>query len=123
MRRGKYNARKTTYEGIRFDSMREGTRYLDLRMLQRAGEVVELQVHPTFELRGEPSVRWLVQASIDVDGPDPLPPIGKYTPDFLIIYATGEIVVEDVKGVRTRDYILRKKLFEVCHWPLVVTEV
>ena len=47
----KYNARKTPYEGYVFDSGKECQRYKDLRLLEKAGEIYGLTVHPKFILQ------------------------------------------------------------------------
>lgn len=104
----KFNARKTEIDGYRFASVKEGGRYWDLLMLQRAGDVKSFRVHPEYRLV--------------VNGKD----IGKMTLDFEVIWANGEITIEDVKGGRatkTEAYSLRKRVFEACHAPLVVTEL
>lgn len=46
----KYHARQTVIDGIRFDSLREGERYCELVILQKAGEIDLLEVHPKFEI-------------------------------------------------------------------------
>jgi len=92
----KYHAIPTEVDGIRFDSRGEARRYQELKLLQAAGEISHLGVHPSWELV--------------VNGVK----IGKYTADFE--YREGkEYVVEDYKGVRTRDYVLRKKLMLALH--------
>lgn len=90
----KYGARKTVVDGITFDSKREARRYVELRLLQRAGEISELELQKRYEL---------------------IPKQGKerpvyYTADFVYKDKNGETVVEDAKGCRTRDYIIRRKL-------------
>ena len=50
-RRGRYgNVKKPVFDGIRFDSHREMQRYCDLKLLQIAGEISELKVHPRYPL-------------------------------------------------------------------------
>jgi len=96
MRRNKYNARKTEIDGIVFDSIRESRRYSDLKLRQFAGEISHLEIHPAWDL--------------DVNNVH----IGKYTADFIYI-ENGKAVIEDSKGVKTRDYILRKKLMKALY--------
>lgn len=50
MRHGKYNARQTTVKGIRFASAAEAARYLELVLLERAGEIHGLRVQPRYPL-------------------------------------------------------------------------
>ena len=96
MARNKYNAKKTTINGITFHSKKEAERYLVLMSMEQAGEITELELQP----------RW----PLVVNGVK----IGRYTADFQYRQG-GRLVVEDVKGVRTRDYVLRKKLMRACY--------
>ena len=49
--KGRYgNVQKITEDGIRFDSKREYLRYVDLKLIQRAGEIDTLRVHPKFPI-------------------------------------------------------------------------
>jgi len=91
----KYRNRKVTIDGITFDSEKEGQRYQELKLLQRAGKIRDLRMQVEFELipkqAGERAC--------------------KYKADFVYHLAgTGEMVVEDVKGKRTREYIIKRKL-------------
>lgn len=96
----KYGAKKTTVYGRTFDSKREAEYYLELLDLKRRGEVVSITLQPSFEL---------LEGFVDNAGYKQLPIT--YTPDFLVEYADGHTEVVEVKGMKTRDYILRKKLF------------
>lgn len=96
----KYGAQKTTMCGRTFDSKREAEYYLELLDLKRRGEVVSITLQPSFEL---------LEGFVDNAGYKQLPIT--YTPDFLVRYADGHTEVVEVKGMKTRDYILRKKLF------------
>ena len=96
----KYNARKTTVCGHTFDSKREAEWYMMLREKLRLGEIKHLECQPTYTL---------LEGFRDNQG-KPQKPI-TYTPDFLVEYDDGRREVIEVKGVRTRDYVLRKKLF------------
>ena len=97
MRRNKYGNHKTTIDGITFDSKREASRYLELKLLQAAGEIQDLVLQPPFEL--------IVQGGKVV---------GKYYADFQ--YRVGaRVVVEDAKGTRTDVYRLKKKIVEAVH--------
>ena len=96
----KYNARKTTVCGRTFDSKRESEWYMMLREKQRLGKIKNLECQPTYTL---------LEGFRDNQG-KPQKPI-TYTPDFLVEYDDGRREVIEVKGLRTRDYQLRKKLF------------
>jgi Protein of unknown function (DUF1064) len=95
----KYRAVRTTIDGITFDSKREAARYLELRTLERAGLITNLQRPKPYQLT--------------VNGVK----IGRYKPDFTYV-ENGAEVVEDVKSPATkkaRDYVLRKKLMLAIH--------
>lgn len=97
----KYHARKVIVNGETFDSEKEYRRWCELRLLERAGEIRYLK-------RQVPYV--LVPAQRDQDG-KLLEREVTYKADF--VYddtATGRTVVEDTKGVRTPEYILKRKL-------------
>ena len=95
----KYNARGVDADGIHFDSRAEYRRYLDLQLMERAGEITGLTVHPEYEL--QPHFRYNGKTERAI----------KYTPDFEYINSNGLKVCEEVKGCITKDYVLRKKLF------------
>ena len=96
----KYNARKTTVCGNTFDSRREAEIYLDLLSRKQAGEVLRIGLQPQYTL---------LEGFRDNTGKNQKPIT--YTADFFVTYADGHSEVIEVKGVRTRDYLLRKKLF------------
>ena len=87
----KYGAIRTEVDGQWFDSKAEAKRYQELKIMVRAGIVKNLQVHERF--------------AIIVGGKT----VGQYEADFTY-YENGKQVVEDVKGVKTDVYKLKKKL-------------
>ena len=96
-RASKYRARKTVVDGIEFDSAKEAKRYTKLRDMERAGEIQELRLQVPFELL----------PSFECDG---VKYRGmKYIADF-VYYRNGVLVVEDVKGAKTPEYRMKKKL-------------
>jgi hypothetical protein len=113
--RSKYHATPLVVDGIRFASTREARRYGELKLLERAGQIWDLTLQPTFALHA-PGTAVIQVAST---GPGdlgyrhvPAPPIGVYRADFAYATKTGT-VVEDVKGVRTALYQWKKKHVEV----------
>lgn len=102
----KYGAKKCTVDGIEFDSMREARRYRELSLLLRAGEITELKLQVPFELipkqGGERAVI--------------------YKADFVYKDKAGNTVVEDSKGYRTKEYIIKRKLLLWRHG-IAITEV
>lgn len=98
MRRNKFGARKTVLDGLTFDSKLEARRWSELRMLERAGEIVGLQRQVPFDLA--------VNGHL----------VCRYIADFCFTAtSTGERIVEDVKGVMTPEFRLKAKLMEACH--------
>lgn len=96
-RGSKYNARKTVIDGIQFDSAKEAKRYTRLRALEDEGKIQHLRLQVPFELL----------PSFECDG---VKYRGmKYVADFVYV-RDGKQVVEDVKGVKTQEYKLKKKL-------------
>ena len=96
-RANKYHAKKTTVDGIEFDSAKEAKRYAKLRALEDAGKIQHLRLQVPFELL----------PSFECDG---VKYRGmSYVADF-VYYRDGKQVVEDVKGVKTPEYKLKKKL-------------
>ncbi len=94
----KYHNQKTLYNGIQFDSRKEATRYQELTLLERAGMICNLELQPRYNLV--------------VNGQK----LGFYKADFRYkVRATGEVIVEDVKGVRTAVYMLKKKLVKALY--------
>ena len=96
---GKYRNRKTTVDGITFDSAKEANRYAELRLLQRAGEIFDLQRQVPFVLipKQERNGKVVERAVV-------------YKADFVYKDMNGEEIVEDVKGLLTKEYILKRKL-------------
>jgi hypothetical protein len=97
----KYKAKKTVIDGHEFPSRREAEYYLLYKSMLQRGEIKNLQLQPRFEL---------IPAYVNWEGKKRRPM--NYTADFLLTYPDGRLVVVEVKGYKTRDYQLRRKLFE-----------
>nr|UWI38767.1 MAG: Protein of unknown function (DUF1064) [Bacteriophage sp.] len=96
--RSKYHAKKTTVDGITFDSRREADRYLVLKSMEEDGAIEDLRRQVRYEL----------VPAFDVDGKHYRPVY--YVADFVYV-EDGKEVVEDVKGMITDVYKLKSKLF------------
>lgn len=96
--RSKYHAKKTTVDGITFDSKREADRYLVLKSMEEDGAIENLRRQIRYEL----------VPAFDVDGKHYRPVY--YVADFTY-RKDGKEVIEDVKGMRTDVYRLKSKLF------------
>lgn len=112
----KYNNLKTYRDGIAFDSKREAIRYTQLKLLLDAGEISDLERQVKFVLIP-------TQREPDIIGPRGGRKPGKliekecfYVADFVYIdNKTGEKVIEDTKGMRTPDYLIKRKLMLKVH--------
>lgn len=109
MRRHKYNAVRTWEQGHWFDSKKEAARYQELLLLEKAGEITELELQPRFDL-----LAWRA---------DGAPKVGVYVADFRYREAVdGRNIVEDVKGVRTAEYKFKKR-FMKAQYGITISEV
>lgn len=97
----KYGAKKIEIDGHVFPSHREADYYLLYKDMLKRGEIVKLELQPKFTLI--PSFR---------NNAGKLIRPCCYTADFKLTYPDGRQTVVEVKGFRTRDYLLRRKLFE-----------
>ena len=115
----KYKNRKIIVDGIKFDSKKEATRYKELKMLEKAGIIQDLQRQVKYVLipaQYEPS------GEIYTKGKEKgKPKKGKlierecaYYADF-VYTENGKTVVEDTKGVKTPEYIIKRKLMLYVH--------
>ena len=105
---GKYHSRKCTVtlpesgKQITFDSEREARRFGELRMLLRCGQIQDLRLQANFTLQ---------EGYTTADGERVRPIV--YRADFTYRERTGDgwcPVVEDVKGVRTKEYNMKRKM-------------
>ena len=94
----KYHAKKTELDGITFDSRKEANRYAELKLLERSGAIHNLQRQVRYEL---------IPAQ-KKDGKT-IERACHYIADF-VYTENGKTVVEDVKGYRTKEYVLKRKL-------------
>ena len=111
----KYKSKKIVLDGISFDSLKEANRYSHLILLQKAGEISDLQLQVPFVLVP-------AQHLPDTIGPRGGVKKGKcieeavvYYADFVYTDSSGEKVVEDTKGVRTAAYVIKRKLMLSVH--------
>lgn len=93
--KNKYHAKKTIFDGIKFDSRKEADRYLELKMMQQAGQISDLELQKKFlivpKINGNKRARY-------------------YIADFVYIME-GKKIIEDVKSPITKKnpvYSLKK---------------
>lgn len=79
--RHKYSAIRVERDGYKFASKKEGRRYDQIILLQKAGEVIWFMMQPPFYMPG-----------------------CKYVADFMVFWANGTITIEDVKGFKTAKF-------------------
>jgi len=91
----KYNNSKVIVDGIKFDSKKEAQRYSELKLLEKAKQIYDLKLQVPFELIPKQKDERAV----------------KYIADF-VYYENGTKIVEDTKGFKTKDYIIKRKLFK-----------
>ena len=109
--KSKYKNKKTMLDGITFDSQKEALHYSELKILERAGIIKDLELQPVFEItpkykKNGRNVRCI-----------------KYKADFAYYdIEKAKNVVVDVKGMKTDVYKLKKKLVEYFH-DIEITEV
>lgn len=109
-KRSKYGNRKVVRDGIKFDSEREAARFGELKVLQAMGKIRNLRLQANFTL---------VEGYTTIEGRRIKPMV--YRADFVYERATepdcnGMVhwlrEVEDAKGAKTKDYLLKKKLMQ-----------
>lgn len=96
----KYNNKKVTVSGQVFDSKKEANRYKELLLLEKAGAIKDLRMQVKFTLI--PAQRYEATGKV-------VERECSYKADF-VYEEDGKTVVEDVKGFRTKEYIIKRKL-------------
>ena len=96
----KYNNKKITVDGQKFDSKKEANRYQELVLMEKAGVIKNLSRQVKFVLI--PSQRDEATGKV-------IERECSYKADF-VYEEDGKTVVEDVKGFRTKEYIIKRKL-------------
>ena len=95
----KYRNKKTQVDMYVFDSIAESKRYKELALLQKAGEIRNLELQPRFLLQDSFRKNGKTYRKIE------------YIADFQYIEKV-KIIIEDVKGKETEVFKLKRKLFE-----------
>jgi len=90
----KYQNKKTEVDGIMFDSKKEASRYLDLKLLEQLGEIENLELQPKYEFALNKQK------------------ICTYRADFRYKEKNGQLIVEDVKGFKTSMYRLKARMMK-----------
>lgn len=106
----KYNNVKVEIDGHTFDSKKEGKRYSELKILEKAGVISHLKLQHAFELI--PAQKGGLRKELPMS----------YLADFVYFdNEKGIQIIEDVKGVRDKAYIIKRKLMKLAG--LEITEI
>lgn len=95
----KYKNKKTQVDMYVFDSIAESKRYKELKLLEIEGEIQELELQPRFLLQEGFKKNGKTYRKIE------------YIADFMY-EEKGKVIVEDVKGMETKEFKIKRKLFE-----------
>lgn len=115
--KSKFHSKKITAHGITFDSKKEYRRYCELLLLERAGKIQNLELQKVFELipsQYETFERFGKKGQRLKDGKRCIEKACVYKADF-VYTENGKTVVEDTKGFKTKDYIIKRKLMLHIH--------
>lgn len=93
MRRRKFGNKHCVIDGLKFHSLKEGARYRELKLLQSAGKIKDLKLQVKFDIKIHCTK------------------VCTYIADFTYL-ENGKYIVEDVKGMRTAVFNLKKKLLK-----------
>lgn len=120
----KYNNQKTVVDGITFDSKKEAARWQELLLLQKAGKITDLQrqvkfvLIPTQRINGYVIERecyykadFVYKMPVDTVKCEPMSSGRMYR----VPYKEWKTIVEDTKGFRTPDYVIKRKLMLYVH--------
>lgn len=123
----KYNSLKVQRDGQTFDSVKEWRRWVYLKGKEEDGEIAGLQRQVKFELiptQREPSEEVYTRGQ-KKGQPKPgkvLEESVSYYADFVYFDSSGEMHVEDTKGVKTKDYVIKRKLM-LYKYKIMIEEV
>lgn len=114
----KYHSKKVTYNGLTFDSKKECKRYKELALLEKVGQIENLRCQVKFELLPsyiENYPRYSEKTGKRLkDGTRTIEKAVNYIADF-VYTENGQQVVEDTKGMRTPEYVIKRKLMLWVH--------
>lgn len=109
----KYRNKKIELDGITFDSKKEARRYQELKLLEKAGQISKLELqkkyilipaqYETYERYSKKTGKRLKDGKICIEKEC------AYIADF-VYFENGRLVLEDTKGMKTKEYIIKRKL-------------
>lgn len=99
-RKSKYNNKRTTIDGITFDSKQEAEYYVELQLRKASGEIKDF----------DRQVKYILQEGFTKNGVKYAPIT--YKADFVVYYHDGSKDIIDVKGKITKEFAIKQKMFE-----------
>ncbi|MEH7651990.1 DUF1064 domain-containing protein [Bacillus safensis] len=96
----KYGARKTVVDGITFDSKAEAKYYEHLKWLKQTKQIKDFSLQPRFELQEAFKKNSKTFRKIE------------YIADFEVTKLDGSKEVIDIKGMETKEFAIKRKLYE-----------
>lgn len=115
LKKAKYRNNKITIGNDTYDSMKEYRRYLDLLALLNAGEITELKRQVKYILLPAQREPDMIGKRGGIRKGKLLEKEVAYYADFVYTDSQGETIVEDTKGIRTKDYIIKRKMMLYFH--------
>lgn len=112
--RTKYHSQKVTRDGMTFDSVKEYKRYQELLLLERAGAIQDLKRQVEYILIPAQREQDTVGKRGGIIKGKTIEQKCSYVADF-VYTENGQSVVEDTKGFKTKDYIIKRKLMLYVH--------
>lgn len=110
----KYSNKKIVVDGIAFDSKREAKRYSELLLLEKAGAITDLKRQVKYILIPTQRESDEIGARGGIHKGKLIEKECAYYADF-VYQQDGETVVEDTKGMRTTEYVIKRKLMLYMH--------
>lgn len=117
----KYRNKKVTYDGMTFDSIKEYTRYCELRLLEQAGAITGLRRQVKYILIPAQREQDTVGKRGGIKKGKLIEHEVAYYADFVYEDENGNTIVEDTKGIRTEVYKIKRKLM-LLHYGIRIQE-
>lgn len=118
----KYGNRKVRYQGAVYDSRKEARRAAELSLLEKAGKITDLQTQVKFVLIPTQREQDTVGKRGGIKKGKVIEKECAYYADFVYTDGNGRRIVEDTKGLRTTEYIIKRKLMLYVHG-IKITEI
>lgn len=115
LKKAKYRNSKVAIGGDTYDSMKEYRRYLDLLALENAGEIKDLRRQVKYILLPAQREPDTIGKRGGIHKGKLLEKEVAYYADFVYTDSDGKLIVEDTKGIRTKDYIIKRKMMLYFH--------